>query len=376
MRILILNWKDIKNPTSGGAEIVTFEHAKRWVAGGGHSVTWLTSSFKDSKKEEVVEGVSIKRFGNIYSVYLYAPFFYLFSGNKFDLVVDEVHGIPFFTPFFVRKPILVLIHEIAGEIWDYMYPAPVNYFGKFLEKIYLRLYASKHFWTDAAGTIDELVKNGAKRQNCVSIPCPGNFSVLEKLPQKNKYPTFVWVSRIVKMKGIEEVISAFNIINRKYPEAELNIIGDGKKDYVDYLKKQVKEKYALDANIHFLGYMNEEKKRKVLQKSHLLLHASVKEGWGLVVIEAASQGTPSVVYNVPGLNESVKNGITGIVIKENTPEELAGQAIRLYSNKDMYNKMQIEGLKWAKSLNWDDASRKSLALIEQITKSKEQRAKI
>lgn len=365
MNILILNWKDIKNPTAGGAEIVTYEHARRWAA-GGHSVMWLTSSFEGLKDEEEIEGIKIRRFGNIYSVYLYAPFFYLRNRKRFDLVVDEVHGIPFFTPLFVRKPTIVLIHEIAGQIWDYMYPFPINFLGKFLEKIYLLLYKNKHFWADAEATIDELVKNGVKRHNCKSIPCPGNLPVLKNLPIKDKKPTFVWISRIVKMKGIEDVIEAFSLIIKKLPSAKLLIVGDGQEDYVNYLKKEILKKHNIEKSVKFLGFLTESEKAKILKNSHLLLHASVKEGWGIVVIEAASQATPSVVYNVPGLSESVKDGKTGLVLNKNIPEEMSEKAIDLIKNKARYRKMQNESLKWANSLNWDNAAKQSIDLIKRI----------
>src|SRR6185312_6565233 len=126
MNVLILNWRDPKNPKSGGAELVTQEHAKAWVK-AGHSVIWFTSCFKGAKNEEMIDGVKVIRRGNALSVYLLAPFFYFFSKNKFDVVIDEIHGIPFFTPLYVKKARkTAFIHEVAGEIWDYMYSFPVN----------------------------------------------------------------------------------------------------------------------------------------------------------------------------------------------------------------------------------------------------------
>lgn len=369
MRILILNWKDCKNPSSGGAEIVTFEHAKRWVK-KGHEVIWLASNFKNGKKEEKIDGVNFRRFGNIYTIYLFAPFFYLFSKNKFDLVIDEVHGIPFFTPLYCRKPILVLLHEVAGEIWDYMYPFPINIFGRFLEKIYLRLYSRKFFWTDAQATIDELVKKGIKREDCIAIPCPSNVKVLPSPNQKDNEISFVWVSRIVKMKGIEDVLSAFKIIQETIPNSDLKIIGNGAVNYVDYLKNNLVKKNGLEKNVKFLGFVSEIEKQKILRESHILLHASVKEGWGIVVIEAASQSTPSVVYDVPGLSESVKNNVTGIVLSKNTPDEMAKASISLLKNKTSYRKFQENCLKWSRSLNWETASSQSLSLIDKISKTR------
>lgn len=367
MNILILNWKDIKHPTSGGAEIVTFEHARRWIK-AGHSVTWLSSSFKNAAKKEIIDGIEVNRFGNIYQIYLYAPFFYLFGGRKFDFVIDEVHGIPFFTPLYVRKPTLVLIHEVAGEIWNYMYSFPFNYLGHALERFYLFLYRNKDFWTDCNATIDELVSFGIKRRACVSIPCPSNALVIDKPVDKKEPLTFVSVSRIVKMKGIEEVIKAFALINQKFPNSKLLIIGGGEKKYINFLKKEIVSKNNISKKVEFMGYVDDKEKLSILRKSFLLLHASVKEGWGIVVIEAASQSTPSVVYDVPGLNESVKNNLTGVVLRKNSPEEMANAVFRLIGQKNTYRKYQKNCLKWAKSLNWDNESKRSLKLINRIIK--------
>ncbi|MEK9176188.1 MAG: glycosyltransferase, partial [Patescibacteria group bacterium] len=277
---------------------------------------------------------------------------------------DEVHGIPFFTPFYARKPILVLIHEVAGEIWGYTFGFPLNKLGPIIDKFYLKIYENKKFWTDSKFTIDELVKFGIERKNCLSIPCPSNAKVLQKLPTKNKKYTFISINRIVKMKGIEDVIDAFSIINKKIKESELWIIGTGDPEYIKSLKINKIEKLNLKKHIKFWGFVSEKKKLELMRKSHLLLHGSIKEGWGLVVIEAASQGTPSVVYNSSGLNESVKNNTTGLVVSQNTPLQMATEVISLISDKKRYNSYQINGLKWAKELNWENAANLSLRLLK------------
>ncbi len=361
MRILILNWRDIKNPKSGGAEIVTLEHAKAWVK-KGHSVTWFTSSFKKAKRKEFLNGVKIVRFGNFISVYLFAPFYYFFSGNKFDVVIDQIHGLPFFTPLYVRVKKIVLIHEVAGPIWDYMYPFPINYIGRLIEPIYFKIYKNVKFWTPSNSTINDLVRYGINRKNCIKIHCGINNKVLEKLPVKEKDPTFIFVSRIVRMKGIEDVIKSFFIINDSIKTSSLWIVGEGEKKYIDYLKKR----FNLDSrkNVKFFGFVSDQEKLNLMRKAHLLLHASIKEGWGLVIIEAASQATPSVVYNVSGLNESVVSNKTGIVLKKDTPEEMALSSMQLLKNPKIYQKYQKYSLDLAKSLTWNKATKQSLKLIE------------
>lgn len=368
MHILILNWRDPKNPKSGGAEQVTMEHAKAWVA-GGHKVTWFTSEFENSKKTEKINNINIVRRGNFLTVYLFAPFFYLFSGNKFDFVIDEIHGLPFFTPIYVKKPKIAFIHEVAREIWDYMFPFPVNKFGKVIEPLCFKLYSNTKFWTDADSTIDDLVKYGIRRKNCIAINCPTENKPLINLPKKEKDPTFIFVSRVVKMKGIEEVIRAFFYILRQNRNSKLWIVGDGDRRYVEELKETMRS-FSIAPKVKFFGRASEAKKLELMKKAHILLHASIKEGWGLVVIEAASQATPSVVYDVSGLRDSVKNGKTGIVIGENNAKEMAREAIGLLKDRRKYLSFQKNCLAWAKSLTWERATKQSLDLLTQVSKVK------
>jgi len=367
-KILILNWRDPKNPDSGGAEIVTLQHAKAWVK-NGHSVTWFASKFSGAKKEEKIDGVNIVRRGNFLTVHFLAPFFYLSAEGGFDLVIDEIHGIPFFTPLYVRKPKIVFIHEVASDIWDYMYPFPINKIGKIIEKVYFYLYRDLQFWTDAPSTIDDLEKFGIKRSNCIAIPCPSENKALTTLPKKEKIPTFIFVSRVVKMKGIEEVIKAFFYILKEVKSGQLWIVGDGDRRYLEYLIKTVHD-YSISTKVKFFGKISNAKKIDLMKKAHILLHASVKEGWGLVVTEAASQATPSIVYNVSGLRDSVINNKTGIVLSENSPFEMAKESLSLFKDKKKYIEFQRDCLKSSQRLKWDDVTKLSLKLIEMVGKNK------
>ena len=365
MNILIFNWRDIKHPKAGGAEIVTMVHAKSWIK-AGHSVVWFSPKFKKAKDMEVIDEIRIIRKGNKLSVYFWAPLFYLFSGQKFDIVIDQIHGIPFFTPFFVRKPKIAFIHETAKELWDYMEPFPINTIGKFIEPIYFMFYKRIIFWTPSDSTIKDLMLQRIDKKNCIKILCGINNKTLTVPVKKGNKPIFIFVSRLVKMKGIEEVIDSFSAIRRERTESVLWIVGGGERPYINLLKRKVKN-LNLQKSITFFGFVPEKKKLELMRNANVLLHASVKEGWGLVIIEAASQSTPSIVYNVAGLNESVINNKTGVVIRENTPEELAKQAIKLFEDKTRYQRFQKNGLEWARSLKWKDSTDESLKLLNDIS---------
>lgn len=369
MNILILNWRDVRHPKSGGAELVTMEHAKGWVR-AGHQVTWLTASYAGAKRKSVVEGIHFVRRWGALTVYLYVPFYLLTHAKRIDVIVDEVHGFPFFSPLLTRIPVVVFIHEIAGEIWDYMFPYPKNIIGKFLERWFFRLYRHCLFWTDAPSTVDELAARGIPRSQCAAIPCPiiRTGDLAARTQMKEKKPTFLFVSRVVRMKGIEEVIKAFSFISRIQKNANLWIVGGGEEGYVRELRTMIRD-YAVEKHVKFFGPVSEQRKLRLMARAHILLHASVKEGWGLVVLEAASVGTPAVVYNVPGLRNVVKNGQTGIVIENNSPHEMARQAMMLQANAVRYRAYQKNGRMWVKSLTWRDAVKQSLALLVSVQKN-------
>lgn len=363
MNILILNWRDPKNPFAGGAETVTMAHAQAWVK-NGHRVTWVASLFDGALPKDSINGITVVRFR---FVHVAALLFYLRNRRFVDVVVDEIHGIPFFTPLYVRKPIIAFIHEIAREIWDAMYPFPLNMLGKLSEKITFYLYKKIPFWTDAPSTKEELVAYGIPANRIVAIPCPISNKPRKEIPAKALSLTFISVSRLVKMKGIEDTLRAFSYIVRDKKSARLWIVGSGMPSYVHRLKT-IASNYKISDRVTFWGFIPDRKKLELMGKAHILLHASIKEGWGLVVLEAACQGTPSIVYNVHGLRDTVLDGKTGVVVKKNTPENLATSALELMANQTLYKKMQKNGRSWSASFSWLKSTRSSLEFIKRYVR--------
>lgn len=368
MRILILNWRDIKNPQSGGAEILTHEIAKRWVK-KGYSVTQFSSSFPNSLREETIDGVRIIRRGHpdartlFSSVHFSAFKYYLKYKKNFDVVVDEVHGLPFFTPWYVRKKKVVLICEVASDLWVKMFGPIFGFLGRLTEIFYLKfVYKSLPFLTISNSTREELIKEGVIKENITVMPMGISKIKLEKF-NKEKYPVLIFVGRISKSKGVGNAIKVLEILAKDLKDIKLWIVGDGEINYFNYLKDLVKKK-KLDNRIKFWGFVSQERKYELMQRAQILIAPSMKEGWGLTIPEAGLVGTPAVAYNVAGLRDVVKNGLSGVITKKNSPKEMASEVLRILNDKDLYLKLSNNSKKLSASYDWDKTALVALSVIK------------
>lgn len=341
MTIAIFNWRDIKNPKAGGAEIVTHEYAKGWVK-AGHRVLVLCPAFPGSLPEESIDGVKYIRIG--FPIHLTAFFYYQkYLKNKIDLIVDEIHGLPFFTPFYVKEKKLAFICEVAGKIWFEMYPFPIAVVGWLVETLYFRFYKNTDFLTISQSTKEDLLKKGIAEKN-ITVVYPGLKINKHKIYPKEKIPTLLYLNRICKMKNLKDAIRA----SAKIKNCGLWIAGhiSDEKYYQECLSLIDKLKLK---NVKFFGYVDEAKKYELLSKAHILIHTSVKEGWGMNILEANSCGTPAVGYDVAGLRETIKNEVTGLITSKNNPYELANLIRKLLSNKLKYKLMTKACKNWSKN---------------------------
>lgn len=364
MKILILNWRDIRHPLSGGAEISTHEHAKAWVK-AGHQVIYFSSFFKGAKKTEETDGINFIRYGNHYTVHLWAFLYFVTKlRGKIDLIVDEFHFIPFFSTLYFHGKILAFIHETAGEIWFKNKPFPVNLICFLLEPLFFKLYTNVFFMTVSDSTKKDIIKFGIKKEN-IRVVHNGVWQITNKYT-KERVPTIIYLGKLAEDKGVKEAILAFEMIKKNIEKIKFWIAGkEEKAGYQNKIKEMVDKKGIKNETI-FFGYVSESKKHELLKKAWILIHPSIKEGWGLTVMEAAVQGTPTVAYNIVGLRDSIRNDITGLLTKNKHPEELAKKILMLCKNRVLYKKLGDNACIWSKTFNWEKAQKQSLQLIEKL----------
>lgn len=160
----------------------------------------------------------------------------------------------------------------------------------------------------------EKIGNGRRRL----IPGSGvnteHFTLLDYPIQKKS--EFVFISRIMKEKGIDQYLEAAEHITRKYPETKFHICGFCEDDYED--KLQELEKRGI---IKYHGMVNDI--REILNYTHCTIHPTYyPEGMSNVLLESAATGRPIITTNRSGCREIVDNGINGYVVEQENSKDL------------------------------------------------------
>ncbi len=363
MRILILNWRDIKNPAAGGAEILTHEMAKLWVA-WGNGVTQISAKFEGASDSEVVDGVKLIRMGSWWSVHFLAFLYYLSNlRNKTDIIVDEVHGLPFFSKLYAPSKTILFACEVADQLFFKVFPYPVALIGRILEEIYFGVYKDSRVLAISSSTKDDLVSHGFSKTKITVLPMGLTVPKGIKKLSKEKDPTIIYLSRINKQKGIEDAVEAFAMIHKELPQGRLWVVGSGDADYVRGIQNKIR-KLGLSKFVKFFGFVDEVKKLQLLSRAHIFIFPSIHEGWGLVIVEAGVVGTPTAVYNVAGARDVVKNGRQGIMVEKNRPDLLARSIIEVLENGKLYKDLLYRIKPFEKNIGWDKTARKAYEVFK------------
>lgn len=363
VRFLILNWRDTKHMWAGGAESYVHELAKNLVE-KGHQVTIFSGNDGKSKNKEILDGVEIVRRGGFFMVYVWAAIYYVTKfQDRFDIIIDSENGIPFFTPIYSRRPKFLLIHHVHQEFFNDSLKFPMREIAKFLEgKVMPYFYRNEKIMTVSESTKKDVLKLGIFNEENICIVNPGiDIKPVDKTIKKTKHPSILYLGRLKPYKNVDIAIKSFNKVLEKFPNAILNIAGEG--DCEQSLKDLAKN-LNIEKSVIFHGRVDEEiTKPKLFKQSWVMIQPSSFEGWGITVIEANQMGTPVVASDIPGLRDSVLNGKTGILVRPKSIKQFSHALIKLIKNNDLREKMSLAGVERAKKFNWSENTNIFLSAI-------------
>lgn len=369
MRILVINWRDIRNPEAGGAEVHLHETFSR-IAAWGNEVILLCSRFPGAAESEQIDGIDVIRHGGNWTFNLTAPWYYRrhLAHRSFDVVIEDINKIPALMPWFLDgPPLMVLLHHLFGStFYREINPVLATYLY-FMERLIPRVYRRCLFEAVSESTRDELVRMGvaADRISVVHNGLDARFLDAGNAgkpaePDRKEPGLVIYLGRLKKYKNVDHLIQAMAIVREEVADARLVIVGTGdRRRALEALTRSM----GLDDTVRFTGFVSEEEKLRLLTRAEVAAYPSSKEGWGITVIEANACAVPVVAARVPGLRDAVVDGDTGALVPPGDREALARALIDLLRDREKRDRFAGNAVARSRLYTWENTARQTLQVI-------------
>lgn len=382
MRVLMLSRRDTRNPEGGGAEVY-LETIALGLVRRGHHVTLFCAAHEAGAAYEDLGGVNIVRAGSKTGVH--AEALKRLRRKEFgpiDVIVDVQNGMPFLSPLVARDiPTVVLVHHIHKEQWPVVYGPVRSRIGWFIEsRVAPKVYRKCQYVAVSADTRDELIELGVDRERITVIhngagDAPSEVATVGNLdpvpPQVHDLsapapePSIVVLGRLVPHKQVEHVFQAAAVLRSRYPNLTVTVVGEGwwHPELVTAAKK-----FGVDDLVEFTGFVSEGTKHEILSRAWVLAMPSLKEGWGIVIIEAARHAVPAVGYrNAGGIAESIVDQSTGLLV-DGGAAEFTEALQRILDDHELRKELGENACAHSKQYTWSQSEDQFEQLLMQVAK--------
>lgn len=356
MNIAWFSWKDINHPQAGGAEAVSWQIMLRLFK-DGHNVKLITARYTGSKEREVIDGVEIIRTGGRLGVYPKA--FILFRrqlANWPNLIIDEMNTLPFGSAFYSSKKSVLLTYQLARKVWLFQARFPLSAIGFVFEPVYLFILSRRYrtVLTESESTRQDLARYGFLKEKIHVFRVGIDTKPLESLKEKKDMHHVLILGAMRPMKRTLSAVKGFEVARDKDRSLHLTIAGDSRGRYAAKVISYISNSRHGNA-ISVLGRVTAPERLELMSQAAIILVTSIKEGWGLIVTEANSQGTPAIAFDSDGLRDSVRNGESGILVKSGDVEALGYAVNTLLDDQETYRVLRKNAWQLSKQYTFDNS---------------------
>jgi glycosyltransferase involved in cell wall biosynthesis len=323
--VLFLNWRDKLHPEGGGSEVYIERVAAEMVARGYRATIFCQAHANAAAEEAKHDGVHVLRRGGRHTVYLFAALVYLagalgfgpLSGRRLgrpDVIVDVCNGLPFLSRVYARRPVIALVHHVHREQWAVIFGPVLARVGWWIEsRLAVRVYRTCPYVTVSRSTRVELAGLGVDPAR-IAVVHNGTPAVIGPPVPRTAHPSLLVLGRLVPHKRVELALRATALLSLELPTLELVVAGQG---WWEAPLRRLAADLGVGHCVRFTGFVSEEDKHELLCRSWLALTPSLKEGWGLTIVEAAAHATPSVAFrSAGGVSEAIVDGETGTLVDD------------------------------------------------------------
>ena len=235
--------------------------------------------------------------------------------------------------------------------------------GKSMTRNYKNIHAVVLLTEELKSEVEGFLAKKYPHIKCVAIANaiePLGFTPFDQKREK----TIITVGRLHPDKGYQRLLEIFQEVHAKHPEWRLQIIGDGV--LKEQLMKQA-ELLEIMSSVDFLGYLDNEKSRRMMEKSSIYVMTSVREGFGIVLVEAMDAGLPAVAFDVRvGPRSIITDGKTGYLIEDGKNHEFAKKLIGLMEDNSLREQLGLQAKDEAAKYYRDNVFSKWTTLFREI----------
>ena len=368
--VVVFNWRDTRHPLGGGSETYIESIAEQLCA-RGHRVTIVCAHYPGAARRERRGEVEFIRRGGRLSIYGWAAALYLAGAvglgplakrrlGRPDVVIDVGNGLPFLSPLYVRVPVIELVHHVHREQWPVVMGPRLARFGWWVESwLAPRVYRRCRYVTVSEATRAELVELGVDADR-ITVVHNGTPPVAGEPTPRAERPHLVALCRLVPHKRVEVAIRAVAELAPRWPDLTLTVAGQG---WWEQELREFATSLGVSDRVHFAGYITEEEKHELFSRAWIALTPSIKEGWGLTIVEAGARGTPTVAMaGAGGVAEAIIDGESGLLaVDEDHFVALVGELLGDDARRDA---MGVIAAKHAQSFTWEQSGARFASLIE------------
>jgi len=357
-RVLILNERDPRHPAAGGAEVHIAEISRR-MAAMGFELTQAAVGFPGAPEHENVDGLEVLRLGRIRWYYprVVATCARETRRGRFDVVVEHLNKLPFCAPVYSAVPVLAVNHHLFGRSAFLQVAWPVAATVVAMEALIPWVYRRTPFLAVSQSSKDDLVARGIHADRIGILYNGIRQPEIAASPVSGRPCRVSYFGRLERYKRVDLLLRALATLAPRFPALEIVIIGRGsRRDDLERLTAQL----GLSARTRFTGFASDSLRDALLADSRVCVCPSVKEGWGITVVEANALGVPVVATDVPGLRDAVLHEETGVLVAEAAPDVLVARLAEaiggLLADEARLARLAAGALAWSRRFDWDTSA--------------------
>ncbi len=294
--------------------------------------------------------------------FFWNTFYYPFQARNFDLLFSPTtHG------SFVLKNQIITIHDLLALRYKNLNIQQTFYFKYLLPFIVSR---SKLIVTVSETTKQDVIDFLNCPADKIEVIYNGydhnryntrgeNVFLIEKKYRVSNY--ILAVGPTLPHKNFETLLYAYKDLEEPLRKKHPLVIPGGKKKYTEYLKNLVQE-LNLEADVHFLGYVDMDLMPSLYREATVLVFPSLFEGFGLPVLEAMASGCPVITSNTSSMPEV--GGEAVLYFDPLNKQQLCSALNNVLTNGGLRNALREKGLEQARKFSWEQSARSLKTIID------------